>query len=83
MKRTTVTIPDELAHALEREARRKDTSASDVVREALTAYLGMTPGVERALPFIGIFESEDHTLSEQIGDFVAARLADHVEREHG
>ena len=39
MKRSTITLPEDLALMLGREARRRDTSVSDVVRLALTAYL--------------------------------------------
>src|SRR5579884_1835150 len=39
MKRTTVTIPDELAAALEREARRRRVPVSQITREALAAHL--------------------------------------------
>jgi metal-responsive CopG/Arc/MetJ family transcriptional regulator len=81
MKRTTVTIPDSLAEALEREAHRTDTSASHIVREALTAYLGLTPGAAPALGIVGIFASGESHLSEEVESFLNIHLPDHVERE--
>jgi hypothetical protein len=40
MKRTTVSLPDDLAAALAREARRHDRSASEITRDALAKHLG-------------------------------------------
>jgi metal-responsive CopG/Arc/MetJ family transcriptional regulator len=41
MQRTTVSLPDDLAQALDREARRRHTSASEVTRAALAQHLGL------------------------------------------
>lgn len=58
MRRTTITLPDELADALEREARRRSMPASAVARDALTAYLGIgAPGDQRELPFAALGRS--------------------------
>ena len=81
MKRTSITIPDELAYALEREAHRRETSASDVVRESLVAYLGLAPGAERARSLIGIFDG-DSTLSEEVATYTAEHIAEHIAREN-
>jgi hypothetical protein len=42
MTRTTIALPDELALRLAREARRRDTSVSEIVRRALAQHLGLT-----------------------------------------
>jgi Arc/MetJ-type ribon-helix-helix transcriptional regulator len=49
MKLTTIRLPDELAWAAERAARRRQTSVSEVVREALASFLGMAgePGARQ------------------------------------
>ena len=39
MKRTTVKIPDELDARLRHEARRRETTISQITREALEAHL--------------------------------------------
>jgi hypothetical protein len=57
MRRTTVTLPDELIEALERAARRRQTSVSDVVRTMLAAQLGMIAGGQRPLPFANLGRS--------------------------
>ena len=58
MKRTTISLPDDLAGAVDREARRRDISTSEVVRIALIAHLGRKPG-RRELPFANLGHSKD------------------------
>lgn len=57
MRRTTISLPDELAGALEREARRQGTSASAIARQALMTRLGLSEGETRELPFAGLGRS--------------------------
>jgi Arc/MetJ-type ribon-helix-helix transcriptional regulator len=57
MRRTTVSLPDDLAQALGREARRRQSSASEVTREALQEHLGLRPGRTRSLPFAAVGRS--------------------------
>jgi Ribbon-helix-helix protein, copG family len=54
MKRTTISLPDDLAQSLSREARRRDVSASELTREALQAHLGLQPGHPRKLSFAAL-----------------------------
>ena len=56
MTRTTISLPDDLALLLSREARRRETSVSEVVRAALATHLGVT-GSERRLGFAAIGRS--------------------------
>jgi predicted transcriptional regulator len=51
MKRTTISLSDDLAQALNREAQRRHKSASEVTRTALSRYLGLVEGEPRELPF--------------------------------
>jgi Arc/MetJ-type ribon-helix-helix transcriptional regulator len=46
MKRTTITLPDDVFEAAEREAKRRRTSVSEVVREAVAKTLGCQPASE-------------------------------------
>jgi Arc/MetJ-type ribon-helix-helix transcriptional regulator len=58
MKRTTISLPDDLAQALGREAQRRHASASEVTREALTEHLGLGPGrPPRKLKFAAVGRS--------------------------
>ena len=66
MKRTTVTLPDELVDALERAARRGHTSVSEVVRRMLAAQLGLIPGGERQLPFANLGRSGQHHVARDM-----------------
>jgi Arc/MetJ-type ribon-helix-helix transcriptional regulator len=56
MKRTTITLPNDLALELAREARRRDTSVSDVVRQAIAEHLQPTRATRR-LGFVAIGRS--------------------------
>jgi Arc/MetJ-type ribon-helix-helix transcriptional regulator len=71
MKRTTITLPEELAGALEREARRRRVSVSQVTREALAAQLGLA-GEPRSLPFAALGASGHRTTARDLEDILAA-----------
>ena len=57
MKRITISLPEDLAQSLDREARRRDISASELTRQALQAHLGVQPGRPRTVPFAAIGRS--------------------------
>jgi predicted transcriptional regulator len=57
MKRTTISLPDDMAQALGREARRRGTSVSAIAREALAERLHLRAGEVRELPFVGLGRS--------------------------
>jgi len=57
MTRTTVTLPDDLAVLLAREARRHDTSVSEIVRRAVASFVGLSSGQRRELPFAALGRS--------------------------
>lgn len=57
MKRTTISLPEDLAAAAEREARRRRTSVADVARAALAEHLGFSGRSRRRLPFAAIADS--------------------------
>jgi len=43
MKRTTVTLPDDLDSRLRLEAKRRGTALAEIIREAIEAYLDTGP----------------------------------------
>jgi hypothetical protein len=51
--RTTISLPDDVATLLAREARRRETSVSARVCSAIEAFLG-TGGGRRELPFAAL-----------------------------
>jgi predicted transcriptional regulator len=58
MKRTTISLPDDVSDALVREAHRRRVPVSQVAREAIESTLGLDDERPRDLSFIGIADSE-------------------------
>lgn len=82
MKRTTINLPDDLAAALEREARRRRVPVSQVAREAIEARLGLSDEGPRDVPFIGIVQSgHPTTASEDIEEFLEEHWAADIEAD--
>ncbi|MGE0057904.1 MAG: ribbon-helix-helix protein, CopG family [Dehalococcoidia bacterium] len=73
MQRRTISLPDDVDAALEREARRRRMPVSQVVREAVEAQLALGKTRKYRFSFIGIGQSEgDGTISEKIDELMAA-----------
>lgn len=70
MKRTTISIPDDLAQAAQREARRRYTSVSEIAREALALHLGLA-GDRRSLPFANLGRSGTRHTARRMEDLIA------------
>jgi predicted transcriptional regulator len=60
MKRTTISLPEPLAAALGREARRRRVPVSQIAREAIEERLGRNKR-RRRLSFIGIARGGEPT----------------------
>jgi predicted transcriptional regulator len=71
MKRTTISLPDDVAVALAREARRKRTSVSGVARAALVAHLGLD-AERRELPFAALGASGESATARNLEDILEA-----------
>ena len=56
MKRTTITLPDDLAAVLAREAQRRDLSVSAIVRAALLEHFSLSGG-RKKLTFVALGRS--------------------------
>lgn len=70
MKRTTISLPDGLASALEREARRSGMSASQIVREALEARLGPAGRASALRSIVGLGRSGYTDTSERMEEIL-------------
>jgi predicted transcriptional regulator len=71
MRRTTISLPDELADALEREARRRSLPASAIARDALSDYLGIgRAGEQRELPFAAVGRSGQKTTARDMEELL-------------
>ena len=75
MKRTTVTLPDELAGAVEREARRRRTSVSQIVREGLEAHLGRSAGARR-ISFAAVGRSGTRDTARRVDEILDTEWGD-------
>lgn len=71
MRRTTISLPDDLAAAVEREARRRKVPVSQIAREALEARLGRSSG-KRELTFAGLGRSGHRTTARDAEELLAA-----------
>jgi predicted transcriptional regulator len=71
MKRTTVKLPDELDARLRHEAQRRDTTVSELTREAIEAHLGGRKG-KRRLMAAGAGHSGSSDVSERIEEILRA-----------
>lgn len=70
MKRTTLMLPDELALAIEREARRRSSSISKVTREALEERFNPPAGRRRKVPFANLGRSDQRHTARDIEDLL-------------
>jgi hypothetical protein len=72
MKRITISLPDELAAALERESRREGASVSQIARQAIEAKLRRLPIVDgkRIIPFAGLGHSGRTDISRRIEEIL-------------
>lgn len=76
MKRTTLSLSDELADALMREARRRSVSASEVAREALAQHLKLNSDGPRELGFAALGNSGHRTTARDMEDLLAREWHD-------
>jgi hypothetical protein len=76
MKRTTVSLPDDLAAALAREARRRDLSASEITRDALAKHLGLVAGAPRDVPFAAVGRSGHRNTAREMEALLAQEWDD-------
>lgn len=78
LKRTTILLPDDLAARIELERRRRDVSATTVVREALTAYFAQHEDRSKKLRFVGIGQSAHPDTAERAEEILAEEWADAI-----
>ena len=72
MKRTSIALPDDLAACLDQEAQRTGTSASDIARRALAAYLGLDGTQPRHVPFAALGSSGYQHTARDVEEILAA-----------
>ena len=72
MKRTTISLPDEIAACLDHEARRTNASASEIARRALAVYLGLADNQPRRIPFAALGRSGAAHTARDVEEILAA-----------
>jgi predicted transcriptional regulator len=70
MRRITISLQDDIAGALVREARRRSTSASAIARDALAAHLGVGSDEPRELPFAAVGRSGHSTTARDMEQLI-------------
>jgi hypothetical protein len=75
MKRTTVSLPDDIALLAEREAHRRGVSVSEITRVALAEHLGLGSEEPRRLPFAKLGRSGYRTTGRDLEDILAKEWA--------
>jgi hypothetical protein len=82
MQRRTISLPDRVAAALDREARRRRVPVSQVAREAIEERLGLQEEKgerpKRHIPFAGIVSGDNPNVSRDWDEILAATWADDI-----
>ena len=79
MKRTTITLSEELSDEIELRARIKRRSTSEIIRTLLERALEMEKGSKRELPFIGIADSDEPFDAADLDKFLEENWAAGIE----
>ena len=74
MRRATISLPEDLAHDIEREAQRRRVSVSAVARDALREHLDRRAAA--GLPFIGIGRSGTRDTARRAEEILAREWDD-------
>jgi Arc/MetJ-type ribon-helix-helix transcriptional regulator len=74
MKRATISLPDDLAREMAREAERRRVSVSEIARDALREHLHSSPA--QGLPFVGIGRSGRRDTARRAEEILAREWVD-------
>lgn len=81
MKRTTISLPDDLAELIEHEAKRQGVSVSEWIRRAVRkAVLGGDSGT-RPIPWAGIFDDPTMVRARDLDTELEQSWADDLDRD--
>lgn len=83
MKRTTVSLTDELASRLQLEAERRQTSVSEVMRILVAEALGVSPGDKRPIPFAALFDDPGMVRGEDVDQELEREWLGELDRDRG
>jgi hypothetical protein len=83
MKRATITLPDDVAELVDREAARRQTSFSEVVRQFIVKGLSGSGDKPRDIPWAGLFNDPDMIPAERLDEELSANWAHDLDRDRG
>ena len=83
MRRTTITLPEDLAELVDSEARRRQTSISEVIRGFITLGLAGSTERPREIPWAGLFNDPGMAPAERLDEVLAKGWADDIDRDRG
>lgn len=81
MKRTTISLPDDLSELLDDEARRRRTSVSAVVRQMIAETLVGTAERPREIPWAGMLDDPTAPPARELEAFLEREWADDIGRD--
>ena len=83
MKRATISLPDDLAELVDSEARRRQTSFSEVVRLFLVQGLVGSPEKPRKIPWAGMVDDPSMVPAERMEEYLTEHWANDIDRDRG
>lgn len=83
MKRTTITLTEDLADLVALEARRQRSNVSEVIRGLIADGLRASESKPRKIPWAGLFDDPGTPSGEHIEELLGERWADDIDRDRG
>ena len=83
MKRTTISLPDEVSELLHQEARRKGASVSSIVRHYVAEGLTGSARKPRRIPWAGLFRDPEMAPGRDLEEVLEEGWADDIDRARG
>jgi hypothetical protein len=83
MKRATISLPDDLAELVDSEARRRQTSFSEVVRLFLVQGLVGSSEKPRKIPWAGMVDDPAMVPAERMDELLIENWANDIDRDRG
>jgi hypothetical protein len=82
MQRITISLDDEEAQSLRREARRRHQSVSEVARTAIAGHLsGLGPDGRRVIPFAGLVNDGGPPAAAELEAYLEENWAREISRQ--
>ena len=83
MKRTTITLTDELAELVAREADRRRMTVSELMRNLIRESLIGTSEKPRDIPWAGLINEPSMVRAEKVDEALSKNWADDIDRDRG